>query len=156
MDDKLESKIERIDDRLSAKLLAAEPDEPTEPRPLSIIESSSDPHSQVMQDYLDFYNNQLFRILVEMFNFKQRYQYQISEIKLILVPIKEEGHDYKLDVVAFAKDPKSKDKQLFSVEIESTLDSFAKEFTKILATIMRYGLKDIFLKAKDINEDAYL
>ncbi len=100
---------------------------------------------------------------VELFNYKQRQTYQIDRMELICSYDIKEFEWINFDLIAYGK-PKAKTVKIFSTRIGGAkdvimgldFDPIPKSISSIIAQLIRYGLKQMYLEGEEISEDAYI
>ncbi len=109
-----------------------------------------------VEKFIEMINEDLLKEVVRKFNYKQRSEYRLSELKFILIPDKDTTIDAaKLDLVAFGSSG-CLDKKLCSSWVVNERLPVTDDVFDMIANIMRYGLKQIYQEGQVISDGAYL
>lgn len=94
-------------------------------------------------------------LTLNYFNYKQRRQYNIKKLKFIFVPLLEAEPSLKVSLVAFGG-IKAKDMILLDTTVGLRDDYVRSNIDNMIAYIMRYGLKHLYINGVETTEDAFL
>jgi hypothetical protein len=95
-------------------------------------------------------------LTLNYFNYKQRRQYNIRKLQFVVVPQTDVPYNYiRISVLAIGG-TKAKDMRIADKSAYPSADRVIAIIDQIIAEIMRYGLKHLYINGVETSEDAFL
>jgi len=104
-------------------------------------------------EHADRYKD-VFNVAITLFNYKQRRQYQLSKLEFLFIPVFK---DKMIKVTLLARGGHiASDTKLMEAVVYSGKNWACAKVDYMVANVMRYGLKQLFLQGEKVSDDAFL